>query len=74
MFEFDPFDGSDVIEDWGRGNDFIDLDDFDYSNFRDVMDEARNVAGDVVFDLDDDVVITVLDARRADFEASDFIL
>ena len=38
------------------------------------MDEAFRVGDDLVFNLDDDVEITVLGARRGDFEGSDFLL
>ena len=69
-FEFDPGDGSDTIVDWNRGGDVIDLDDFDYANFREVMDEAFRVGDDLVFNLDDDVEITVLGARRATSRAA----
>jgi Ca2+-binding RTX toxin-like protein len=72
-FEFDPGDGRDTIVDWTPGTDLIDLVDFDYDRFRDVMRDAFNEGGNVVFNLDG-TDITVLDVAKSDFNASDFIL
>ena len=75
VFEFETGDGRDVITDWGRGADRIELDDdFGYSNFRQVMRDATNVGGDVVFDFGSGTEVTVLDASKSDFNASDFLL
>ena len=44
VFEFETGDGRDVITDWGRGADRIELDDdFGYTSFRQVMRDATQV-------------------------------
>ena len=52
----------------------MDLDDFGYSSFRQVMRDATNVGGDVVFDFGSGTEVTVLDTAKSDFSASDFLL
>ena len=51
VFEFETGDGRDILTDWGRGADRMELEDFGYSNFRQVMRDATRVGDDVVFDF-----------------------
>ena len=74
VFEFETGDGRDVLADWGRGDDRMDLDDLGYSSFGQVMQDASNVGGDVVFEFRGGTEVTVLDAHTSDFSAGDFIL
>ena len=52
----------------------MDVEDFGYSSFNQVMRDARNVGGDVVFKFSADTEVRVLDAHKSDFSAGDFIL
>ena len=74
VFEFETGDGRDVITDWGRGADRMELDDFGYSSFRQVMRDATQVGDDLVFAFGRGTEVTVQDTTKADFSAGDFIL
>jgi Ca2+-binding RTX toxin-like protein len=75
IFEFeDDDDGRDIITDWGRGNDRIDLDDFDFGSVDEVLDRGTQVGDDVVFGFGSGVSVRILDVELAAFDASDFML
>jgi predicted extracellular nuclease len=65
--------GRDVIADFDRGPDKIQLDDAQFHDFADVMAHASQVGGAVVISYDADNTITLLDTGLSSLRPSDFL-
>jgi 2',3'-cyclic-nucleotide 2'-phosphodiesterase (5'-nucleotidase family) len=67
--------GTDRVRDFETGIDQIDVSDFGFASFADVIAQmADNVAGNIRFEADADTVVILFDVTVAQLQESDFIL
>lgn len=71
---FEKRDGRDVVRSFTDGIDIIDLRDFDFNNFQEVKQLARNNGNDLVINFDTGDRLTIEDLARADFNNADVMI
>ena len=74
IFEFETGDGNDIITDYLDGVDTLDVSDFEFRGVNQILRNASEIRGDVIFDLNSNTSVTVLDVALDDFGRSDFII
>ncbi|WP_386685109.1 lamin tail domain-containing protein [Loktanella sp. R86503] len=64
-FHFDSGEGVDVVKDFENNVDTIELDNFNYLNVSDALNDAEQVGTDVVFDFGADGILTIANTTKA---------
>jgi Ca2+-binding RTX toxin-like protein len=72
-FVFTGVFGRDIVTDFDKNGDVIQLDRSAFANFASVLSHARQVGDDVVITLDADDTITLQDYRLTSLNAGDFV-
>lgn len=73
-FIFNRQGGNDIVTDYQDEADRIDVTNFDFASFQDVLDRSEQVGANVVITLADGVTVTLQNVDLAVLDAGDFLI